>query len=40
MMFALCVVLFVRGASPHVQRSDDAHDQGGHTPADMSRAKI
>ncbi|SAL49239.1 hypothetical protein AWB71_02733 [Caballeronia peredens] len=40
MMFAICVVLFVRGASPHVQRSDDAPDQGGHSRADMSRAKL
>lgn len=39
-MFAICVVLFVRGASPHVQRSDEARDDGDHRPADMSRAKV
>jgi hypothetical protein len=39
-MFAICVVLFVRGASPNVHRSDDARDDGGHASADISRAKV
>lgn len=39
-MFAICVVLFVRGASPHVHRSGDARDEAGHPPAKASRAKI
>jgi hypothetical protein len=39
-MFAICVVLFVRGASPHVNRSDEAREEGGHAPADVSRVKV
>ncbi|SAK39697.1 hypothetical protein AWB77_00124 [Caballeronia fortuita] len=39
-MFAVCVVLFVRGASPHVHRADDASDQGGRAAADVSRAEV
>ena len=39
-MLAICVVLFVRGASPHVPRSDETHGNGGATPADASRVKV
>jgi hypothetical protein len=39
-MFAVCVVLFVRGASPHVHRSGDASDQGGRAAGDVSRAEV
>jgi hypothetical protein len=39
-MFAICVVLFVRGASPHVHRPDDARDEGGRSRSDVSRAKV
>lgn len=38
-MFAVCVVLFVRGASPHVHRSDDAPDEGRRARSGVSRAK-
>jgi hypothetical protein len=35
-MCALCAVLFIRGAHPHLERSDDTrdepHDAGGMTP--------
>jgi hypothetical protein len=34
-MVAVCVVLFVRGASPHVRRSDDASDRGGRAARDV-----
>jgi hypothetical protein len=33
-MFAFCVVLFVRGASPHTDRSDDMHDNASAAHAD------
>ncbi|MDR5763692.1 MULTISPECIES: hypothetical protein [Caballeronia] len=39
-MFAVCVVLFVRGASPHVHRSDDASGQGDRAVSDVPRAEI
>jgi hypothetical protein len=35
-MFAVCVVLFVRGASPHVHRKDEISDESG----DASRAEV
>jgi hypothetical protein len=28
-MFAVCVILFVRGASPRAQRADEASEQNG-----------
>jgi hypothetical protein len=39
-MFAVCVVLFVRGASPHVQRSDKTTDEPDRPAGDVSRAKV
>ncbi|WP_174258013.1 hypothetical protein [Burkholderia sp. THE68] len=39
-MFAVCVVLFVRGASPHVQRSDKIADEPDRPAGDVSRAKV
>ncbi|BAO87746.1 hypothetical protein [Caballeronia cordobensis] len=39
-MFAVCVVLFVRGASPHVHRSEKGSDKSGRTPVDPSRTEI
>lgn len=38
-MFAVCVVLFVRGASPQVYRSDEAQEEGRPARNDVSRAK-
>jgi hypothetical protein len=38
-MFAVCVVLFVRGASPQVYRSEDAPEKGRRARAGVSRAK-
>ena len=39
-MFALCVVLFVRGASSHVHRSDEVSDEGGRAAGDIPRAEV
>jgi hypothetical protein len=38
-MFAVCVVLFVRGASPHVGRSDDLHDDLESASGSATRAE-
>jgi hypothetical protein len=35
-MCALCVVLFIRGAHPHVSRSRDDRDDSRGTPADLN----
>ncbi|SAK42703.1 hypothetical protein AWB79_00618 [Caballeronia hypogeia] len=39
-MFAVCIVLFVRGASPRVHGSDEARDERGSERASVSRAKV
>jgi hypothetical protein len=38
-MFAVCVVLFVRGASPHVHRSDDASGRDELAASDVPRSE-
>jgi hypothetical protein len=41
-MCAMCAVLFIRGAHPHVESADDARDEpndmGGLTPIRVRRA--
>ncbi|WP_157056005.1 hypothetical protein [Candidatus Burkholderia verschuerenii] len=39
-LFAFCVVLFVRGASAGAQLTDDAHDDVVPSRADASRVKV
>jgi hypothetical protein len=39
-LFAVCVVLFVRGASPHVSRKEEARGESAPQGVDVSRIKI